>query len=215
MFSRRELRTRRSHSAAHRVGKVGRRERAWRHGRVAGCRHDVVRRRVLGNERRCSGLERLEQLLVAGIHRQHHDAHLRARPCAGDRTRSRPVPSGRRTSVTTTEGLSRGGHRRPSATGPASPTTEKSLWRSKARASPWRIRSWSSTSSDGVRRLGHHQPSPCRITRHRAAWPSVTVTQRPRAAFSGAVAGDVQRRTRPICPLAHDLDAIGVISRLT
>ena len=39
--------------------------------------HDVLRGRVLGHERGRPGLERLEELVVAGVHREDDDADLR------------------------------------------------------------------------------------------------------------------------------------------
>ena len=46
---------------------------------MPGGRDYVVRRRILRHERRRAGLERAEEVLVAGIHRQHDDPQLRIR----------------------------------------------------------------------------------------------------------------------------------------
>ena len=71
----------------------------------------LVGRRVLRHERRRAGLQRAEELLVAGVHGEHHDAHRGRWPCAAARVASRPLPSGSRTSMITTSGCERADRR--------------------------------------------------------------------------------------------------------
>ena len=92
-----------AHPADHRLGEAhaGERQRCDR-GLAGGADH-AGGRCVLADEARGAGVHRGEQLLVAGVHGQHDEADLRL-ALRSARTTSRPVPSGSRTSVTTTSG---------------------------------------------------------------------------------------------------------------
>src|SRR6478735_377113 len=126
------------------------------------------------------------------------------------RTRSSPVPSGRRTSVTTMSGWCRWDMANPSATEPASATTVKSDVRSKARASPWRISSWSSTRSTESTRvsvmeslsLSARQQVGVLTDRHRDSSPL-----RPLMSVSFL---DPQLRADALRALTHDPESVGV-----
>src|SRR3954453_23884417 len=142
----------------------------------------------------------------------------RSCPCPRiSRTKSNPVPSGRRTSVITTSGWSVPNCLKPSATDAAWPATTKSSCRSKARARPCRMRSWSSISNT---RRGSSVGScvgPCVMgsatflgqygvvsnlnVHDRAAGPCVTCPTR-----------DLDGCVDAVRPLAHDRDAVGVVA---
>ncbi len=69
-----QLRSLGRHPPAHRVGEVGGGERPGRDQGVPGGGDHLVGRGVLGHEGGGAGLEGREELLVAGVHGQHHDA---------------------------------------------------------------------------------------------------------------------------------------------
>ena len=107
----------------------------------------VVGGGVLGHEGRGAGLEGPEQLLVAGVHREHDDAQS-ALTVAQLAHQVEPGAVRQAYVGDHDVGLvAAGDSATPSATEPASATTVKSGVRSNARARPWRISSWSSTRS--------------------------------------------------------------------
>src|SRR3954447_9450022 len=123
------------------------------------------------------------------------------------RVASSPLPSGRRTSGTTTPGLRRAASATPSATLPASPTTSKSGSRSKARRRPWRISSWSSMRSTLVVTRSPPQPelrdTLALIADHHLYHRPLRVARR-----------DLQAGAEPCCTLSHDLDPEAVLATL-
>ena len=140
----------RRRAAHHRRAQPGAQEGARRHRGVLGGADDLGGLAVLAHEGRGACLHGGEDLVVAGVHGEHDETRRcrssrgwrarrrgRARRAAGGRSPRRRV--GARASAVT-----------PSATLPAWPTTLMSSSRSKARARPWRISSWSSTSSTVV-----------------------------------------------------------------
>src|SRR3546814_391790 len=129
------------------------------------------------------------------------------------RTMSRPFPSGSWRSVTTTTGLLSRITDSACATPPAWPTTVIPGSRSKARARPVRISSWSSTRTTGTGgRVGvSAMGSSCLVPRH---LPSISGgIERNNEFDPGMVRGvvQVQLRPDPSGSLLHDAQAVGVV----
>src|SRR3954447_2879252 len=122
-------------------------------------------------------------------------------------TRSKPVPSGSRTSVISTSGWRLPNCRRPSDTEAACPQTTKSSCRSKARARPWRIRSWSSMRST---RLGSWVMSVAFVSEGGVVG-DLNAHHRASGGLVAGVAADLDRRVDAARPFPHDRDAVGVV----
>src|SRR4051812_49112207 len=106
--------------------------------------------------------------------------------------------------MTTTSGRCSSAMATAAATVPASPTTSKSASRSNARRRPWRMSSWSSTSSTVV---GTHHLF--LAVGNRSGCRTVAEPDLDERAASLAV-GDVEGRAQALGPLAHDFDAEAV-----
>ena len=95
---------RRRRTAHHGRAQAGAQEGARRHRGVLGGADHVGRTAVLADERRGARLHGREDVVVAGVHREHDDARVSLISARSARTMSSPVPSGSWRSVTTTSG---------------------------------------------------------------------------------------------------------------